>query len=125
LQLQQLHKEELNKTDAVFQALQEYINSKESDQDACPVQKCFNYMDKRRKYLNYKDALDADLPIGSGEIESGIRAIIQSRLKVPGAWWLYENANSMLALKTVRANGFWNQYWMKQRLASQEFFARG
>ena len=81
-------------------------------------------MDKRRKYLNYKEALDAGLPIGSGEIESGIRAIIQSRLKLPGAWWLAENANSMLALKTVRANGFWEQYWGHQKSGRQEFSAQ-
>jgi hypothetical protein len=107
----------------VFQALQEHINTKGQEHEECPAQKCFNYMDKRRKYLNYKEALDAELPIGSGEIESGIRAVIQSRLKLPGAWWLAENADAMLALKTVRVNGFWEQYWGYQKDVHQEFSA--
>lgn len=107
----------------VFQTLQEHIETMGPDHKECPVQKCFNYMDKRRKYLNYKDALAAELPIGSGEIESGVRSVIQSRLKIPGAWWLADNANAMLALKTVRVNGFWEQYWRQQRTANQEFSA--
>ena len=78
-------------------------------------------MDKRRKYLNYKYALDTGLPIGSGEIESGIRTVIQRRLKLPGAWWISHNANNMLSLKTVRVNGFWEQYWLSQKSNDQEF----
>jgi hypothetical protein len=100
-----------NKTEEVFQALQEHINSKEQCHEGCLAEKCYNYMDKRRKYLNYKDALENGLPIGSGEIESGIRSIVHSRLKKPGAWWCLENADAMLSLTTVRENGFWDQYW--------------
>ena len=104
-----------NQIEKVFQCLQKHISIKGDGHNECPAQKCFNYMDKRRKYFNYKEALDAELPIGSGEIESGIRNIIQSRLKIPGAWWRIENADAMLALKTVRVNGFWEQYWNQQR----------
>jgi hypothetical protein len=113
-----------NQTDVVFQALQKHIDSKGPDHKDCLAQKCFNYMDKRRKYLNYKGALDAELPIGSGEIESGVRSIMQDRLKIPGAWWLQESADAMLALKTVRANGFWEQYWGHQKSGGQEFSAQ-
>jgi hypothetical protein len=102
-------------TDEVFRALSEHMEAKGLEHSDCPVKKCFNYMDKRREYLNYKAAVDAGLPIGSGEIESGIRSIIQGRLKLPGAWWLEEKADEILALKTVRANGFWEQYWIKQK----------
>ena len=34
----------------------------------------------------YKAALDQDLPIGPGRVESGNRSVIQRRLKLPGAW---------------------------------------
>ncbi len=52
-----------------------------------------------------------DLPIGSGEIESAHRYLIQKRLKLPGAWWLAVNAENMLALRVNRANGEWHNYW--------------
>lgn len=77
----------------------------------CPAVKCFNYLSKRLHQLDYKSALEAGLPIGSGEIESGHRSVIQARLKIPGAWWDTDNAQNMLALRIVRANQLWNKYW--------------
>jgi hypothetical protein len=77
----------------------------------CPALKCFNYLSKRFDQLDYKRAIDANLPIGSGEIESAHRSIIQARLKIPGAWWTMHNAQKMLDLRTIRANGLWSKYW--------------
>lgn len=51
--------------------------------------------------------------LGSGEIESAHRYVIQKRLKLPGAWWLEEHAETMLALRTHRANHDWANYWKK------------
>ena len=51
--------------------------------------------------------LAAQLPIGSGEIESAHRYVIQERLKLPGAWWQKTTAQQMLALRTCRANQEW------------------
>jgi len=55
--------------------------------------------------------LENGLPIGSGEIESAHRYIIQRRLKLVGAWWKADNVKSMLSLRVLRANGDWNNYW--------------
>ncbi len=54
------------------------------------------------------------LPIGSGEIESAHRYIPQKRLKIPGATWHPDTVNPMLALRIVRANGWWDDFWTKQ-----------
>ena len=77
------------------------------------MRNCFNYISNRLRQFDYKDALEKKLPIGSGEIESAHRYVIQQRLKIPGAWWKEENANNMLALRTVRANEDWEDYWKK------------
>ena len=58
-----------------------------------------------------EEAEAANLPIGSGEIESSNRSVVQTRLKLPGAWWKPEYAHDMLNLRTLRANGEWGQYW--------------
>ena len=73
--------------------------------------KSVRYMEKRIKYLDYAQARQAELPIGSGEIESSHRHVVQKRLKIAGAWWKTENANAMLQLRTARANGHWKNYW--------------
>jgi hypothetical protein len=61
--------------------------------------------------LNYQDALNKNLPIGSGEIESAHRYVVQKRLKLAGAWWEIQNAEHMLALRINRANRKWDGYW--------------
>ena len=81
-----------------------------ADQDA-PVRACHRYLSKRPDFLDYQKALAAGLPIGSGAIESAHRYVIQSRLKRAGAWWTLENLNNMLALRVLRANREWEDYW--------------
>ena len=78
-----------------------------------PVRKCLRYINNRPGQFDYKSAIEADLPIGSGEIESGHRYVIQKRIKLPGAWWKKENADNMLALRTLRENGAWDEYWVQ------------
>jgi hypothetical protein len=79
-----------------------------------PVRRCLRYLENRRAQLGYQAALQAGLPIGSGEIESGHRSVMQERLKLSGAWWAEENARKMLALRVTRANGEWHAYWQQQ-----------
>ncbi|MEH2160237.1 MAG: hypothetical protein V7K38_04155 [Nostoc sp.] len=64
------------------------------------------------------------MPIGSGEIESAHRYIIQERIKLSGSWWKLENATTMLALRGLRANGDWDNYWQNihQQSANNHHF---
>lgn len=71
--------------------------------------------------LGYKAALDQDLPIGSGRVESGNRSVIQRRLKLPGAWWLKRNAEGMLAFRVIRANGLLDNYWQNVQAPEMNF----
>jgi hypothetical protein len=97
--------------DQVLAALAGHIEAPEVDDDQAPVRRCHRYLSGRQNQLNYRDALANDLPIGSGEIESAHRYIAQQRLKLPGAWWRVEHAESMLALRINRRNGDWAAYW--------------
>jgi len=86
--------------------------------EADPVQACRQYVENRLSYFDYAGALKAGLPIGSGEVESGHRSVIQARLKLSGAWWKEATAESMLALRTLRANDEWEPYWSEARQAA-------
>ena len=61
--------------------------------------------------VSHPTRLERGLPIGSGEIESAHRYVIQERLKLPGAWWTPPNVEAMLALRLNRANREWGDYW--------------
>lgn len=88
-----------------------YLEAPEVADSLAPVRGCSRYFANRPGQFDYQRALAADLPIGSGEIESAHRYVIQQRLKLAGAWWQEETAADMLALRTLRANGEWHQYW--------------
>jgi hypothetical protein len=98
-----------NQVDEVLGALAEHVESPEQKQ--APVRSAHGYISQRRDHLDYAGALAAELPIGSGEVESGHRHVLQQRLKIAGAWWLERNAERMLQLRTVRANNDWQKYW--------------
>ena len=97
----------------VCETLYPFIESEETPDIEAPVRRCHRYIKNRLHQLDYKTAIENNLPIGSGEIESGHRYVIQKRLKIPGAWWLDENAHKMLALRSLRVNDNWDEYWRK------------
>ena len=96
---------------AVLAALQSHLEPAQTAEEDAPVRKCWRYLSQRPEQLDYEAAIRQDLPIGSGEIESAHRYIIQKRLKVPGAWWKEANVEHMLALRLNRANEEWDSYW--------------
>jgi len=98
-----------NKVCEILQTLQEHFEP--SGEEKTAVRSVHQYINKRKDNLDYAKARAEGLPIGSGEIESGHRHVIQHRLKIAGAWWRIQNAEVMLQLRTTRANKDWNRYW--------------
>jgi hypothetical protein len=101
-----------NQSGKVLRSLQPHWEPPNTE-DA-PVSAAHRYLTERHDCLDYVSARASDLPIGSGEIESGHRHVIQKRLKLAGAWWKQTNAQAMLNLRTARANKLWSQHWLVQ-----------
>ena len=97
----------------VMEALKPYLHIKTSE-DKQPAQAGYLYIKNRPGQFNYPDAIAKELPIGSGEVESAHRYVIQKRLKLPGAWWREDHAQNLLKLRTMRANHRWDDYWNKK-----------
>jgi hypothetical protein len=95
---------------AVLDALAPFVRA---DDDDDPVTACDRYLRNRWDQLDYQGAIQQGLPIGSGEIESAHRYIIQKRLKLPGAWWSPDHVKTLLALRLNRANREWEAYWQR------------
>lgn len=106
-------KESMKQSDykSVLLALKPYVEPKTVEENKAPVRACYRYINNRPKQLDYHSAQEKGLPIGSGEVESAHRYVIQKRLKIAGAWWSIEQAKNMLSLRVMRANNLWNQYW--------------
>lgn len=98
-----------NKVTAVLRALAAHLEP--ADSPHAPVRAAHRYLDQRRAHLDYAGARRQGLDIGSGEIESGHRHVVQQRLKLAGSWWKEPNAEAMLGLRVARANHLWQRYW--------------
>jgi len=107
-----------NRVMEVLKGMEGKVESQEVGEEEAPVRGCVRYLRNRLGCLDYQGAIEAGLPIGSGEVESGHRSVIQARLKLSGAWWKEENAENMLALRTMRASGKWQSYWSYARQAA-------
>jgi hypothetical protein len=95
-------------------AVMDELDSHREHDDASgdtPVRNAYRYIANRPGQFDYPAALADSLPIGSGEVESAHRYVIQKRLKLPGAWWTLDHAQAMLNLRCLRANHRWNDYW--------------
>lgn len=115
---QQKQRLKTNRVNEVLLALSAHIEPASiTQEEEAPVRACHRYITNRRHQLDYETALKEELPIGSGEIESAHRYVIQQRLKLAGAWWTQANATKMLALRTIRANEQWETYWKRNKAA--------
>jgi hypothetical protein len=101
-----------NQSRKVLRSLQPYLEPPNTEEAS--VGAAHRYISERTDCLDYVAARSSNLPIGSGEIESGHRHVIQKRLKLAGAWWNATNAQAMLNLRTARANNQWSQHWIHQ-----------
>lgn len=99
------------RSESVFDALRERLEPAELPDEAAPARCALRYLENRRPQLDYAAALRDGLPVGSGLIESAHRHLLQSRLKLAGAWWTAAHAQAMAQLRVCRANGLWNSYW--------------
>lgn len=102
----------------VLESLRGHLETGDVPDSQAPVRACHRYLSRRQDQLDYPHALANALPIGSGEIESAHRYIVQKRLKLPGSWWCAANAEYMLALRLNRANRQWDGYWNQARKAA-------
>jgi hypothetical protein len=98
-----------NKLDAVLRALAAHLEPEAAPH--APVRAAHRYLNQRRSHLDYAGARAQGLDIGSGEIESGHRHVVQQRLKLAGSWWKEPSAEAMLGLRIARANQLWHRYW--------------
>ena len=94
----------------VKQGLEEEYATQPNDR----LRRLIGYLERFSDAVDYTAFQAQGYPIGSGEVESAHRAIPQKRLKLPGACWHPDSINPMLALRVLRANDWWEDFWDDQ-----------
>jgi hypothetical protein len=109
----------LHRIDAgqVDQVLEEF-RDEHAKTDLDRLRQLIQYIERFQDAVHYEEFKRKGFPIGSGEVESAHRYLPQKRLKLPGACWHPDNVNPMLALRVIKANKWWDDFWEK-RMSSQ------
>ena len=79
------------------------------------IENLIDYLVRFQDCVHYEKFKSLGLPIGSGEIESAHKYIPQKRLKIAGATWHPLTINPMLALRIIRANNWWSEFWNRYK----------
>jgi hypothetical protein len=75
------------------------------------VDECAAYLIKHRLFLCYGEALQKGWPIATGVIEGACRHLVRERLDCSGARWSVAGAEAVLALRSLRLSGDFDEYW--------------
>lgn len=70
----------------------------------------------RIDYIGYRNL---GYQIGSGAMESLHRTASQKRLKIPGAQWLKETAQSIFNIRMMTLVGKWNDFWRQPNITEK------
>jgi hypothetical protein len=66
-----------------------------------------DYFVRNQGRMNYAEIRQKGLPLGSGAMESAIRRVVNLKLKGASIYWLRENAEAMLLLRSYFKAGRW------------------
>ena len=98
-------KDALLHDDAAIDTIDAELKSWKHDRagEACPaaLHDALTYIENHRERLRYATPRAAGLPIGSGTVEATGKAIVQVRMRRPGARWRPEGAKAIMGLRAV------------------------
>lgn len=77
---------------------------------AAKVHSAMEYFVKNEARMRYDRFKRAGIPIGSGAVESGIRRVVNQRLKGNSTYWLEEHAEAVLHLRAQLKAGRWEDF---------------
>lgn len=93
--------------------------AKTEEQEA-KVDTAIFYIQSRLQMMDYPHFRKRGYPIGSGNVESGHKVVVQRRMKGAGMRWAEANIDPMLALRSAVCNHRWEVVWEQATLFRQE-----
>lgn len=70
------------------------------------LQRAITYFTNHHHQMNYAEAINNNIPIGSGVTESACKVLVKQRLCISGARWSHLGANCILKLRAVNLQQF-------------------
>jgi hypothetical protein len=73
------------------------------------MKKAVAYFERHRERMRYARLDEQKLPVGSGQVESAVRRVVNLRFKAPGTFWIEERVDALLHLRAAFKSGRWDE----------------
>lgn len=83
------------------------------------MKKSLAYFEKHLTHMTYMDFDEMNLPVGSGQVESAVRRVVNLRFKAPGSFWKEDNVEQLMHLRAYFKAGRWDE--LIKRVITREF----
>lgn len=98
-----------------FDVLLEAIRSHAAANDE--ARKNLDYFTRNRNRMRYPEFRAQGLCVGSGVVEAGCKTVVGTRLKRPGMHWTVRGADAILALRSAKLSGRFQDFWERRAAA--------
>lgn len=105
-------------TNGVAQVM-EQLNQLSTTRRGKKMKKALLYFEKNSARMNYAELDKMKLPVGSGQVESAVRRVINLRFKSPGSFWNEKTVNGLMHLRAYFKAGRWDE--LIKRVLSKTF----
>lgn len=78
------------------------------------ARKCGEYLERNRRRMRYPAFHAAGLSTSTGVVEAGCKVAVATRLKRAGMHWSLRGANAILALRSCKLSGRFEDFWERR-----------
>jgi len=97
-----------HQTDGV-EVVQEALRTLATTYRSKAIPRALGYLETHAHRMRYVTLEACKLPIGSGQVESAVRRVVNLRFKAPGSFWTETTANGLMHLRAAFKAGRWDE----------------
>ena len=77
------------------------------------ITRAWGYLETHAHRMRYVTLEARKLPIGSGQVESAVRRVVNLRFKAPGSFWKETTVSGLMHLRAAFKAGRWDEMMMR------------
>src|SRR5215472_2652898 len=94
------------------EVVQEALRALATTHRSKAISRALGYLETHAHRMRYVTLEARKLPIGSGQVESAVRRVVNLRFKAPGSFWTETTASSLMHLRAAFKAGRWDELMM-------------
>jgi hypothetical protein len=91
------------------EVVQEALRALATTHRSNAITRALSYVETPAHRMRYETLKARKLPIGSGQVESAVRRVVNLRFKAPGSFWRETTVNGLIHLRAAFKAGRWDE----------------